>query len=98
MSVFWVVTQCGLAGRYQRFGETYCLLYAGVPLKRWHLPTSPHGTATQKTDIDNFTAVRTANPFFISFVIAFFSDHFLVIYVVILSVKDVGRWNRYSME
>jgi hypothetical protein len=23
--VFWVVTQCGLVGRYQRFGGTYCL-------------------------------------------------------------------------
>jgi hypothetical protein len=22
---FWVVTPCGLVGRYQRFGETYCL-------------------------------------------------------------------------
>jgi hypothetical protein len=23
--VFWAVTPCGLAGRYQRFGRTYCL-------------------------------------------------------------------------
>jgi hypothetical protein len=23
--VFWVVTPCGLAGAYQRFGGTYCL-------------------------------------------------------------------------
>jgi hypothetical protein len=25
MLVFWVVTLCGLRGRYQRFGETHCL-------------------------------------------------------------------------
>jgi hypothetical protein len=25
MLVFWIVTPCGLIGRYQRFGETYCL-------------------------------------------------------------------------
>jgi hypothetical protein len=25
MLVFWVVTPCGLVGRYRRFGETYCL-------------------------------------------------------------------------
>jgi hypothetical protein len=25
MLVFWVVTPCGLVGRYQRFGRTYCL-------------------------------------------------------------------------
>jgi hypothetical protein len=25
--VFWVVTSCGLVGRYQRFGETYCLRF-----------------------------------------------------------------------
>jgi hypothetical protein len=25
MLVFWVVTPCGLVGRYQCFGETYCL-------------------------------------------------------------------------
>jgi uncharacterized membrane protein YqjE len=25
MLVIWVVTPCGLVGRYQRFGQTYCL-------------------------------------------------------------------------
>jgi hypothetical protein len=30
MLVFWVVTPCGLVGRYQRFGETYCLLLQGL--------------------------------------------------------------------
>jgi hypothetical protein len=25
MLVFWVVTPCGPVGKYQRFGETYCL-------------------------------------------------------------------------
>jgi hypothetical protein len=32
-----------------------------VPPKCWHLPTSPHGVITQKTNIDIFTAVRTSN-------------------------------------
>jgi hypothetical protein len=26
---FWAVTPCRLVGRYQRFGETYCLLLQG---------------------------------------------------------------------
>jgi hypothetical protein len=29
MLVFWVVRLYGLAGRYQRFGETYCLHLQG---------------------------------------------------------------------
>jgi hypothetical protein len=29
MLVFWVVTPCGLVGRYQRFRGTYCLLLQG---------------------------------------------------------------------
>jgi hypothetical protein len=32
-----------------------------VTLKRWCLPISPCGITTQKTNIDNFTAVRTSN-------------------------------------
>jgi hypothetical protein len=45
--ILWVVTPCGLAGRYQRFGKTHCLHHQGV--------------TTQKTNIDVFTAVRTSN-------------------------------------
>jgi hypothetical protein len=29
MLVFWVATSCGLVGRYQRFGGTYCLHFQG---------------------------------------------------------------------
>ena len=29
--VFWSATPCSLAGRCQRFGETYCLPYQGKP-------------------------------------------------------------------
>jgi hypothetical protein len=47
--VFWVVTPCGLAGRYKRFGDTYCL----------HL----QGVTTQKTDMHVLNAMRTSNHF-----------------------------------
>jgi hypothetical protein len=53
MSVFWVVTPCGLRGKYQRFRGTYCLhlqpwIWQYVPLKRWWcLPTSPYGFTVQ---------------------------------------------------
>jgi hypothetical protein len=59
MLVFWVVTPCGLLGRYQRFRGTYCLHLQ--PMKCWYLPTSPHGVTTQKTNTDIFTAVRISN-------------------------------------
>jgi hypothetical protein len=59
--VFWVVTPCGLVGRYQRFGGTHChhLQHFGrllqyVPPKRWYIPTSPHGVTTQKTSINAY--------------------------------------------
>jgi hypothetical protein len=29
MLFFWIVTPCTLVGRYQRFGETYCLHLQG---------------------------------------------------------------------
>jgi hypothetical protein len=32
-----------------------------VLTKRWYLPSSPHGVATQKTNIDIFTPVRTSD-------------------------------------
>jgi hypothetical protein len=41
MAVFWVVTSCGVVGRYRRFGGTYCLL-----------TTSPHGITNQKTTFE----------------------------------------------
>jgi hypothetical protein len=47
--VFWVVMPYGLAGRYQ--------CSAGMLVST----TSPHDIITQKTNINNFTAVRTSN-------------------------------------
>jgi hypothetical protein len=67
MLVFWAVMQCGLVGSYQRFGETYCLIFRAefspedVSPKRWYLPASPQGVTTQKTNINTFTALRTSN-------------------------------------
>jgi hypothetical protein len=48
MLVFWVVTPCGLVGRYQRIGGTYCL----------HLQPC---VRIEKTNIVIFNAVRTSN-------------------------------------
>jgi hypothetical protein len=45
--VFWVVTLCGLVGRYHNFRGTYC----------FHL----QGITTQKTSINIFTTVKTSN-------------------------------------
>jgi hypothetical protein len=44
MLVYWVVTPCGLVGRYKRFGGTYC----------FHLLDA---VSTQKTTIDNIWTV-----------------------------------------
>lgn len=52
-----------LAGRYQRFGEIYCLQpwrwrrYVRLELR--HLPASPHGAASPKTNIDIATVTAT---------------------------------------
>jgi hypothetical protein len=43
--MFWVVTPCRLVGRFQRFGETYCIHLSSS--KCWYLPTSPHGVTKQ---------------------------------------------------
>jgi hypothetical protein len=41
-----IETPCGLVGRYQRLGGTYCLHPQGS-----YLPTNPWGVTTQKTNI-----------------------------------------------
>jgi hypothetical protein len=48
MLVFWVVTSCGLLGRYRRFGGTYYFMFrdSAEALK---VETSPHGVTNQKT-------------------------------------------------
>jgi hypothetical protein len=67
MLVFWIITPCELVGRYRRFWGTYWSVFKPwrwrqyLPPKRRYLPTSPYGVATQKTNIDIFTAVRTSN-------------------------------------
>jgi hypothetical protein len=49
----------------QHVWGTYCLHLQPwkwrqyIPLKRWYLPTSPHGVTTQKNKADVFTAVKT---------------------------------------
>jgi hypothetical protein len=59
--LFWVVTPCGFVGRYQQFREhTVSIFRAEVCPKRWYLPTSPHGIAAQKTNMNIITAVRTS--------------------------------------
>jgi hypothetical protein len=47
MFIFWVVTPCGLIGRYERFGGTYCLhlqggnVYLHIPPIRFNIGISP---------------------------------------------------------
>lgn len=48
MFVFWIVTPCGIAGRFHPFGGTQRL-----HLQSWYLLTSPRSITTQKTNIDN---------------------------------------------
>jgi hypothetical protein len=45
MFAFWFVTPYGLADKYQRFGGTYSSIFR---------------RSTHKTNIDNFTEVRTS--------------------------------------
>jgi hypothetical protein len=66
MLVFWVVTQCGLAGRYQRFGGTYYIFRTSALKMEAVWPSESlvsiyktQGVTTQKTNIDIFTAVIT---------------------------------------
>jgi hypothetical protein len=35
MLIFWVVTQSGLAGRYQHFGGTYCIRLQGFRISAY---------------------------------------------------------------
>jgi hypothetical protein len=51
MLLYWVVTPCGLIGRYSRFGEIYWIWRQYVSPKWCYLPTSPHGITTQKNNI-----------------------------------------------
>jgi hypothetical protein len=58
MLFLWVVTLCGLVGKCQHSGVTYCL---HLPPEHWYLPTSRHSIATKKININIFTTVRTSN-------------------------------------
>jgi hypothetical protein len=59
MLVFWVETPCELVDIYQRFRRTYCLYLQ--PEDGGSIGLYLHGFTTQKTNIEFFTAVRTAN-------------------------------------
>jgi hypothetical protein len=62
MLVLWVVTPCGLLSGHQRFGVAYCLhLRDWSPETFVFVYTSPPGVATQLTNMDIFTAVKSAN-------------------------------------
>jgi hypothetical protein len=54
MSVFWVATPCGLAGRHQCFEESYCLHLQDFnsPPKLRYLPTSLNRVTTQHNKAD----------------------------------------------
>jgi hypothetical protein len=64
--MFWFVMQCGLVGRYQRFGGTYSLYHRGwrwslyVPPKRWHVhkSTRPYNQEDQHRVGPNLTPVE----------------------------------------
>jgi hypothetical protein len=62
MLFFWLVMPCGLVGRYQRLGGDQPWKWGRYfPPNRFHLPPSPHGVTTQKTNIDIMSSVRTSN-------------------------------------
>jgi hypothetical protein len=52
--VFWVVTPCGLASTYQRFGGTKCINTAlkmeAICSSETYLATSPYGVTIQKAN------------------------------------------------
>jgi hypothetical protein len=52
MLVFWIVTPCGLVGRYQRFGGTYCL----------HLQVfSPKAVCSSQTLVSTYKSTQHFN-------------------------------------
>jgi hypothetical protein len=53
MLVFWILTPCGLIGRYQHLGGTNCLDLQGCT-------TSAYVVITEKTNINSFTTVRNS--------------------------------------
>jgi hypothetical protein len=57
MLVFWVKSPCGLIGRYQRFGGTYCPHLQG----HFYLLTSPHGVTTQNNVITVIGSITNEN-------------------------------------
>jgi len=53
ITVFWVLTLCGIWDRYQHFGEICCLHLQGESLL--------HGVRDQKITVRNFTTAKTWN-------------------------------------
>lgn len=56
---FWASTPSRLVGRYERFGETQCLIFRDKALpKRWHIPRSLRGVTIQMKNAEIFHTVR----------------------------------------
>jgi hypothetical protein len=113
MMFFWVLEPCRLVGCCQHIGEKYCLHLKPwrwrqyIPPKRWHLPTSLHGSKTHKKIIIILTAMKSTNitkcnKFYkITFYEMFFSGYSTVsIYlsVVYLTTLSVAQTNQYSVK
>jgi hypothetical protein len=47
--ILWVVTPCGLVGRYQHIGGHTASTFRA---ERYYIPTCPHAVTTRSTDID----------------------------------------------
>jgi hypothetical protein len=62
MLVTWVVTLCGLEGRYTYFGGTYCLhVQICLQPKSWQPCTRLFDVTTRNTTVNIFTDLRTSN-------------------------------------
>lgn len=42
MTFFWIMTLCGLVGRYERFGETSCFFYLALKMDIICFPETSH--------------------------------------------------------
>jgi hypothetical protein len=68
MLIFWVVTPCGLEGRYQRLGGTYCLhlqdclnmeaVFYSETLIITHMTTLPHNPEDHNPQINLSSPVK----------------------------------------
>jgi hypothetical protein len=90
MLVFWVLTSCGIVGRYQRFGGAYSLRLQGRRTAH-----SPYGVTTQKTNVDKMEAAH------INFSITLFqpSEWFAFLFrIKKISVSNIGPKTGYLID